>query len=191
MADHPHHQSPHEHLAKLKERANFQASAHAVMRDYYASWNFWLTLAVLIPTATLLLFPLTTDDFVRAALHMTPNGFKLLNAGVAILAFIAVLVQMVWRPDSRSKAHKRGVDHYSRAKYEVRRLLEEQVPTNAAIERIEEDYLDVQWLPVIEDRRFLRLKQRHLQKIANSKLLDKNPWLRLPLFGGKPKDNGA
>ncbi len=70
------------------------------MRDYYSGWNFWLTIGALIPTAALLLFPLTTDNFIINGLHLTPNNFKLINAAVALFAFVMVLVQMVWRPDS-------------------------------------------------------------------------------------------
>lgn len=182
MSNHVPSQSVDEHLKKLKERANLQATCHAIMRDYYSVWNFWLTIGALIPTAALLLFPLTTDDFIGNALHLTPNAFKLINAAVALFAFIMVLMQMVWRPDSRSKAHKRAVEHFTAAKYEIRLLLEQQDVSKADVQRVEEEYLDVQWLPVIEDRRFLRLKQKHLQKIALSKKLDDNPWLRLPWF---------
>ncbi len=171
----------------LKKRANLQASAHAMLRDHYARWNGFLTYAALIPTAALLLFPLTTDDFVTSALRMTPNAFKITNAGIALAAFVAVLIQMVWRPDSQAKAHRRAVEHYTSAKFEARRLLEsDPVPTDGA-QRLEDKYLDIQGLPAIPDDRFLRLKQRHLQKIELSKKLDVNPWLKLPgWFRDKP-----
>lgn len=171
--------SARERLEGLKERANFQASAHAMLHDYYAYWNGFLTFAALIPTAALLLFPLTTDDFVLNALHMAPNNFKVLNALVALCAFVAVLIQMVWRPDSLAKAHRRAVGHYTDAKFAARRLLENAHidPTEARV--LEEKYLDVQGLPAIPEDRFLRLKQRHLQKLSLSMRLDENPWLSL------------
>jgi hypothetical protein len=173
-------QAIRDRLSKLKERANLQASAHAVLRDHYALWNYWLTIGALIPTAALLLFPLVTDDFIVSALHMSPAAFKLLNAAVALFAFVAVLIQMVWRPDSLSKAHRRAVEHYTAAKFDTRRLLEASniVPSDAKI--LEQTYLEVRGLPDIPEGKFLRLKQRHLQKVALSAELDKNPWLHLP-----------
>lgn len=174
------------HLKKLKARANLQASAHAYLRDHYSFWNFWLTIGALVPTATLLLFPLVTDDFIVSAVHISPNAFKLINAGVALFAFVMVLVQMVWRPDSLSKAHKRAVEHYTVAKFETRRLLEQQTVDPRDARSLEERYLDVRGLPNIEERHFLRLKQRHLQKLVLSAELDKDPWLNLrqPLSDG-------
>lgn len=172
-----------EHLEKLKERANLQASCHAVLRDYHAAWNFWLTIFAVVPTATLLIFPLVTDDFIVSGLHLTPAAFKVLNAAVALFAFVMVLIQMIWRPDSIAKSHKRAVEHFVAAKYAVRMLLEKVTVTQDDVRRLEEEYLDVRWLPVIEDHRFLELKQRHLQKMKLSKRLDKDPWFKLPKFG--------
>lgn len=76
----------------------------------------------MIPTATLLLLSLVSDDFVTSAFHISPAAFKILNAAVAVFAFIMVLIQMVWRPDSRSKAHRHAVEHYTNAKFATRRL---------------------------------------------------------------------
>jgi hypothetical protein len=171
--------TPRERIESLKKSANLQATAHAWLRDYHVRWNYLLTYAALIPTATLLLFPLTTDDFVINALHMSPNNFKILNATVALFAFIAVLVQMVWRPDSLAKAHRSAVNHYADAKSAAGRLLESPTvdPTEARV--VEEKYLNVPGLPSIPESRFLRLKQLHLQKLRLSQNLDHNPWMRL------------
>jgi hypothetical protein len=173
-------QTPRERLDGLMGRANFQASAHAMLHDHYAFWNAFLTYAALIPTAALLLFPLTTGDFVVNALHMLPSAFKIVNAIVALAAFVAVLIQMVWRPDSLAKAHRRAVTHYTDAKFAARRLLENEHIDAMDARILEEKYLDVQGLPAIPEDRFLRLKQRHLQKLSLSKQLDQDPWL--PLF---------
>lgn len=172
-------QSLRDKIKSLKEVANQQATAHAWLRDYYNRWNVILTCAALIPTAALLLFPLTGDDIVKDTLHMIPDTFKLLNAGVALFAFIAVLIQMVWRPDSLSKAHRHAVGHYTDQKFAARRLLEnEQIdPTDAKV--LEEKYLNVQGLPPIPEKRFLRLKQWHRQKLALSKEIDRDPWYSL------------
>lgn len=180
--------SPREHIEALKKSANLQASAHAWLSDYHSRWNFVLTYAALIPTAALLMFPLTTDDVVINVLRLTPNSFKLLNAAVALLAFIAVLVQMVWRPDSLAKAHRNAVDHYANAKSAAQNLLENATidPTDARV--LEEQYLNVQGLPPIPENRFLRFKQRHLQKLQLSQELDRNPWLSLPRFSWQNPD---
>lgn len=174
-------------LEKMKGRANLQASAHAVLRDRYSSWNFWLTIGSLVPTATLLMFPLVTDDFVVSGLHMTPIAFKLLNAAIALFAFVAVLVQMTWRPDSLAKAHRHAVGHYTSAKFEARRLLDASELNPNAVKVLEQTYLDVQGVPDIRDDEFLKLKQRFLQKLQLSSDLDKDPWIQLPSSLKPPK----
>jgi hypothetical protein len=165
-------------LERMKDASNLQATAHATLRDIYKAWNFWLTLAALIPTATLLMFPLVSDDFITRSLHITPDAFKITNAVVALFAFIAVLVQLVWKPDSLSAAHARAVAHYTNAKFDIRRLLEREAPAVRDIEIVEEKYLDTRDLPPIEEKRFLPLKQWHLQKIQTSKELESDPWQR-------------
>jgi hypothetical protein len=156
-----------------------QTTAHAWLLDHYRLWNFWLTIGALIPTATLLLFPLVEDDFVIHALHLSPDSFKLINAAVALTAFVAVLVQLVWKPDSLSAAHARAVDHYTNAKFDVRRLLEQSEIDPRDATTVEEKYLDTRGLPTIGERRFLWLKRWHLRKVALSRALSADPWTKL------------
>jgi len=167
-------------LETLRESSNMQATAHAWLRDHYRFWNFWLTIGTLIPTAALLLFPLVQDDFVQRALRVSPDAFKLANAAVALIAFIAVLIQLVWKPDSLSAAHARAVDHYTNAKFDVRRLLENSQIDERNATTVEEKYLDVRGLPTINERRFLPLKRWHLRKVELSRRLSVDPWARLP-----------
>lgn len=154
---------------------------HAILRDRYRTANFYLTFASLIPTAALLCFALAPDDLVRDTLRMSPNVFKLLNSFVAFFAFICVLVQLVWKPDSRAEGHGHAVDHYTNARYDVDRLLEAPDSVDASQARfVEERYLDKRSLPTIPDAKFNELKQRHRRKVDLSKRLDADPWMRLP-----------
>jgi len=167
-------------LETLRESSNMQATAHAWLRDHYRFWSFWLTIGALVPTAALLLFPLVQDDFIVRALGASPDTFKLANAGVALAAFVAVLVQLVWKPDSLSAAHARAVDHYTNAKFDIRRLLEQSEIHPRDATTVEEKYLDVRGLPTIAERRFLPLKRWHLRKVALSRLLSADPWAKPP-----------
>lgn len=169
-------------LETLLESSNMQATAHGWLRDHYRFWNFWLTIGALIPTASLLLFPLVEDEFVKRALHMAPDMFKIANAVVALAAFVAVLVQLVWKPDSLSAAHARAVDHYTNAKFDVRRLLEQPEIDPRDATTVEEKYLDVRGLPTIRERRFLPLKRWHLRKVSLSRALSADPWAELPFM---------
>jgi len=178
----------HARLENLRRKADLQSSAHSVFRDRYESWNFVLTLASLIPTAALLCLVLVSDDFVHRAMGVTPDHFKLFTAGVALFAFVCVLVHLAWKPDSRAAAHARAVEHYANTRYDAGLLLDATAILDAAsVKLVVDKYLDVRGMPPIPDSQFNRLKQRHLRKVDLSKRLDKDPWMRLPWFWARPK----
>jgi hypothetical protein len=81
-----------------------------------------------------------------------------------------------WQPAAKAASHRQAVGHYTKAKYEVgRRLDSEEEVTAESVRQLEERYLDTLDLPNISDRRFLKLKRWHLEKVAVSKELDDNP----------------
>ena len=166
---------------------------HSVLRDRYATANFYLTLGSLIPTAALLCLALVSDQFAQSAMGLTPDHFKIFNAAVALFAFLCILIQLVWKPDSRSDAHARAVDHYANAKYDAKHLLDSPEALEPMTVRIvEEKYLDQRGLPPIPDAKFNWLKQRHLRKVDLSRRLDENPWMRLPRWPWeRPKTDTA
>ncbi len=155
--------------------SNMPASAHAVLRDHYAFWNFWLTLGALVPTAALLGLVLVTDDFAQRAFHVSPDALKLINASVALFAFVCVLVQLVWKPDSREAAHAHAVGYFAKTRLEAGSFLDER------------DALNVRGLPPIRHATFVRLKQLHLQATYLSRRLEIDPWLSLPKRGCPPR----
>jgi len=155
--------------------SNMPASAHAVLRDHYAFWNFWLTLGALVPTAALLCLVLVTDDFAQRAFHVSPDALKLINASVALFAFVCVLVQLVWKPDSREAAHAHAVGYFAKTRLEAGSFLDER------------DALNVRGLPPIRHATFVRLKQLHLQATYLSRRLEIDPWLSLPKHGRPPR----
>ena len=96
---------------------------------------------------------------------------------------------MAWRPATRSALHDQAVRHYTKAKYEIQRLLGDapEAVTDSSVRRLQELYLDNRDLPSIPDRKFLKLKRWHLLKVAVATRLDDNPhdpvWLiRLKLW---------
>jgi hypothetical protein len=155
---------------------NFQSTAHAALRDHYAFWNFWLTIGALIPTAALLCLVFVTDDFAQRALHVSADGLKILNAIVALFTFVCVLIQLVWKPDSREAAHAYAAEHFSGML--LRTLSHEGEDFHESGGKTHD--LDVRGLPPIPDKSYLKLKQHHLQRIHISELLEVDPWIALP-----------
>jgi len=172
MADRREEERPLSILQKLKDNCNMQATAHAWLRDWLGSWNLRLTIAAVFMTAMLLPFSLASDPFVSGVLHLTPNGFKLANAAVALIAFGLVLVQLAWQPGTQSRAHGLAVEHYTKAKLAIQRLEQSGDVTFAKIEQIQEFYLDQGDLPPIPEKRFIDLKRWHMKKLSESRAID-------------------
>lgn len=166
-------------LKRLGNTANLQATMHAAERDRYSRANLWLTVGALILTASLLPLSLVSDDFVAHVLGMNSGNFKLLTALIALAAFVLVLIQLSWRPDTLSSAHAQAVNHFTRAKFEARRLQQFGEVTLNHVAQLEDKYLDVRDLPPIKEHRFLPLKKWHRQKIKVSIALDRDSSLNI------------
>lgn len=167
---------PQQELGRLKRVADMLATAHSVERDRYESWSLGLTISSLIISVILLSLVLVADDFVERTTGIKPDLFRWLRAVAAALNFTLVILGLSWRPAARAALHDQAVRHYSKAKHQIRQLeADAENLTEQAIAVIKEQYLDDRDLPRIAERRFLKLKRWHLQKVAISRELDENP----------------
>ena len=161
-------------IIKREKAANQQATQHAVLRDFYGNWSIALTVAALLLTALLVALSLASDETMRQAFGLSPIAFKLTSATIALVAFSLVLIQLVWRPDSRQFSHSAAVKHYTNAKFEFRQLLKQGEISTIDVTISEAKYLDVRDLPSIPERWFLGTKKWHQNKLAESRRLDEN-----------------
>ena len=162
-------------LRRVLRLANQQASMHGWLSDYYGRWNATIIFCSLL-LAVILLALMFASDFVQRTTPISADAFQWATGIAAIVNFLFTLWALAWRPASKAAGHRQAVGHYTKAKYEVgRRLDSDEAITVEAVRQIEEHYLDTRDLPNIADRRFLKLKRRHLEKVAVSKELDNNP----------------
>lgn len=162
-------------LKRVRRLANQQASIHGWLSDYYGRWSAALTFCSLL-LAVILLALVFASDFVQRTTAIPADAFQWATGIAAITNFLFTLWALAWRPASKAAGHRQAIGHYTKAKYEVgRRLDSEEAITAEAVEQIEERYLDTRDLPNIPDRRFLKLKRWHLEKVAVSRELDENP----------------
>lgn len=162
-------------LKRVLRLANQQATMHGWMSDYYGRWTTVLTFGSLL-IAVVLLALVFASDFVQRTTGVSADAFQWATGVAAILSFLITLVGLAWQPAAKAASHRQAVGHYTKAKYEVGRLLDSsEVITAESVRQIEERYLDTRDLPNISDRRFLKLKRWHLEKVAVSRELDDNP----------------
>ena len=165
-----------EELGRLKRVADLMATAHSVERDRYETWSSSLTISSLLISVILLSLVLVAEDFVQRTTGIEPDVFKWLRAGAAATNFAIVVIGLSWRPTAKAALHDQAVRHYVKAKHQIRQLEADAGNlSKQAVTLVEEQYLEDHDLPRIAERRFLRLKQWHLQKVAASQELDKNP----------------
>lgn len=160
-------------LRRTLRVANQQATMHAWLSDRYGAWNLGLTIASLVSSAVLLAF-VFASDFVQETTGISADAYQWVTGLVALVFFCVTLVSLVWQPAGRSARHDQAVRHYTKAKYEVGRLLDASSGSidEESIKRVEELYLDDRDLPRIPEGKFLKLKRWHKLKVAVSKELD-------------------
>lgn len=145
---------------------------HGWLSDYYGRWSIILTFGSLF-LAVVLLSLVFASDFVQRTIGISADTFQWTIGVAAISNFLITLSILAWQPAAKAASHRQAVSHYTKAKYEVGRQLDAvEVLTTDSVRQIEERYLDSRSLPKIPERRFLRLKRWHLEKVAVSRELD-------------------
>jgi hypothetical protein len=162
-----------ERLRRIIRLANQQATMHGWLSDRYGTWNLALTIGSLVSSAALLAF-VFASDFVQRTTGISADAYQWVTGLIALTFFCVTLVGLAWQPAGRSARHDQAVRHYTKAKYEVGRLLDSASGSLDAesVRRIEDLYLDDRDLPRIPEHRFLKLKRWHKLKVAISKELD-------------------
>lgn len=160
-------------LKRILRLANQLATMHGWLSDRYGMWNLVLTISSLVSSAVLLAF-VFASDFVQRTTGVSADAYQWLIGLIAIAFFCITLVGLAWQPAGRSARHDQAVRHYTKAKYEVGRLLDSARGSLDAesVKRLEELYLDDRDLPRIPEGRFLKLKRWHKLKVAVSQELD-------------------
>ena len=174
-------------LSRICRVSDMLCTAHAALRDRYSKFAFALDLLTLGVSTWLVALA-----FVEPKLNvkLTPFGWDsqiwvgALGTGVFFLTLIQIKTD--WK--GRSDAHKRALDVYAEVKREAGYLLSADEYNRDACQRVFSRYDMAASVGVpIPESEFLRQKQRHLVKVALSKLLDDRPatslmWLRVRLW---------
>lgn len=187
-------------LKTIKRIADQSCSAHAHLRDQYAGQAFMFDLIILSASAWTL--ALSFADARIAALlapfEMSPVIWTGLM-GVAI--FIATLAQLKLDLKGRSDSHRRACEAHASVKKSAGDALRQEGDDPARLKEVEAQLGLAAAIGVpIPEQEFVRLKRRHLQKVALSRHLDDQPFASPTLVSlswwwrdnfGKPKELGA
>lgn len=167
--------SHRERLKYYRKTANQMASMHSIESDYYSTLHLWLNGGGVVFSAFLLTLAMVDDGLVQASFGIESETLKWIMAALAFFNFSITLILLTLRPGSQASAHREAVEHYARAKRAIDHLQEEENISALETNRFQEEYWNTQNLPKIKDRRFLRLKQAHLIKMAVSNALEQSP----------------
>lgn len=165
-----------EKLENTKRVANQNTDMHSTETDRYESWSLYLNSFVLLFSAFLLSLSLASEDFIQRTIYLTSDMYKWALAVLATFNFSITLILLAWRPDFKAAQHKEALAHFSRSQHRIDiALSDSELLKKEEVEAIINEYMDTDHLPKISDKRFNKLKQRHLVKVAVSKELSKNP----------------
>jgi hypothetical protein len=163
-------------LAKLRRKSEFQATAHASLRDGYELLFSVFTTISLVSGAFLLALILASPTLIHDTFGITIDEYQWALALLAVANFSIIIVLLSWRPNVRASMHDSAVRHYTEAGYAASNLMNGEVAvTQTAVNLLYQRYLEDVDLPRIPEGSFLRLKKWHLEKVAISRELDRNP----------------
>ncbi|MBR0567121.1 hypothetical protein J5J83_13440 [Azoarcus sp. L1K30] len=174
-------------LTRICRVSDMLCTGHAALRDRYAKLAFALDLFTLGVSTWLVALA-----FVEPKLNgtLTPFGWdsQIWVGALGTGVFFLTLIQMKTDWKGRSDAHKRTLDVYAEVKREAGYLLSAGEYNHDACQRVFSRYDMAASVGVqIPESEFLSQKQRHLVKVALSKVLDDRPatslmWLRVRLW---------
>lgn len=165
-----------EKLENTKRVANQNADMHSAETDRYEFYSLFLNCFVLVFSAFLLSLSLASEEFIERTIFLTPDLYKWVLAILAFLNFSITLILLAWRPDSKAAQHKAALAHFARSRHRIDiALSDNEHLKKEEVETIINEYMDTEHLPKISDKRFNKLKQRHLVKVNISKEISRNP----------------
>jgi hypothetical protein len=169
-------------LRRIKRVADQSCSAHARLRDRYATRATILDVLILGASAWVLALSFVDPSVIP---KLTPQPFApaIWTGFMGVSIFVATLLQLKLDLRGRADAHRRAFD----AQAEVKRAANEAEAHMEDEGRRAEVQAKISVASaigvIIPEREFLRQKQLHLKKIAASKHLDAQPYASLFIFG--------
>jgi hypothetical protein len=161
-------------LERIARVSDMMCTAHAGLRDRYRCWALWLDLAVALPSAWLVALAFVEP---RINVTLTPASLEpqVWTGLLAVLVFGLSIVQLRVDWKGRTDAHARAFEGFAEVKRDAGFLLASAPEiTEQTCRPIFARYGSAGAMPVPEQQ-FLRLKRRHLLKVAVSKHLDGHP----------------
>ena len=167
-------------LTRVKRVADQSSSAHARLRDRYATLATALDTVVLCASAWVTALALVDPAF---APRLAPAGMPptLWIGLLSIAAFIATLVQLKLDLKGKSDAHQRAFE----AQSEIKHAANDALQHAGDADRLAAVYGKVALAAAvgvsIPEKEFLPQKAIHLRKVEMSRLLDNRPFASLLL----------
>jgi len=148
-------------------------TAHSALRDKYRRLGLLQDVLLLVLSTSLTATALM-DPNLWPKLNLTVEGGRLVRGIASILVFASTVVSLRVRWKERGASHESAVNALAELK-SVARLIDPDASPDAARDWLEQAIGAFKGLPEVPESAFLRLKARHLRKIALSKLLDRHP----------------
>ena len=164
-------------LEKLKERSNMLASQHAMLSDGYKFWALVIDLSLVFSSGALLFFSIAAEVYTAPLLNIF--GYEDTRNVLPFLTFVVFLASLVeWRIGFKFSAqeHEQALNGYARVKRDINKALKSASLTDEIVNLLKTNYdYCADTAPAIPEKKFLKLKKKHLLKIKISKALEITP----------------
>ncbi len=163
-------------LRRLYRVADQMVSMHSRLHDEYRSRAVSLLLTAVVISILMMIFVLVDQPFMSRTAGIGTDSLRWTLAVAAFCNFLFVVLDLVLRPGAIAEAHDAAAQHFLRAKNRLRELqATAEGVSSETVNTIRERFFEDPDLIRIPEKKFLKMKQWHLMKVAVSKALDKDP----------------
>jgi hypothetical protein len=154
-------------------RIDMMITAHSVLRDRRRAWARLLTLSILGLSIVGLALALVADRKVTV-FGLTARLQVWVGAISAAIFFLALVdLQVDWKGTARS--HAEAADRLAELKAKFAGARVDETSAESEVDLQQEYERTMAAIVPVPDRKFVRLKAKHLRKVEVSRLLDTRP----------------
>lgn len=173
-------------IKKKTEVIDMMISAYSLLRDRYKAYSFYTDIFQL-GISVILCATIFLDPQILSSLKISSDLVKIILGLCSILTFLFSLITLRANWNQLSEKYGQAAETLGKLKVDIFSLKELDIEKNQ--EKIIEKFNEYSWITnniyKIPEKKFIKLKEKHLRKVELSKMLSRNPGSYLFILRGK------
>jgi len=171
-----------EEVQRIKRVSDQLCTCHSILGDRFRRRAHILT-TIIFASSTWMLALVFVEPTIGKKLSPYGIDHTLWIGVLSIITFFVSILELLLNWRECAERHEQSLEYYAGIKQFCKQLLSQDIISDTEYNHLQHRYmLASEMCESVSDRDFIKLKQKHLKKIALSKYLDKYPHTLLPLL---------